>query len=258
MRISLERSTRACGAPPVYSQIADQIRDEIEARAPDGRRRLPPIRELARELGVNRDTVALAYERLARGGPRRVARSGAAPSWHAAPARRAPSRAASSRPSRRWRSGCSSSNARARASAARRDAVPMHTLVPDPRSIPVDDLPRTLNRALAGRRRGAAALRRARRATRGLREVAGRASARGRHATSSPTRSSCATARARASRWRCGSSPTPGDAVAVEEPTYHNVLGAILGPGPRPGARADARATAPISTRSSGCSRGRR
>jgi DNA-binding transcriptional MocR family regulator len=50
---------------PVYRQIADGVR----AAAEDGRlqpgRRLPPTRDLARQLGVNRQTVVAAYEYLA-------------------------------------------------------------------------------------------------------------------------------------------------------------------------------------------------
>ena len=50
---------------PVYRQIADGIR----AAAGDGRlssgRKLPPTRDLARQLGVNRNTVVAAYEILA-------------------------------------------------------------------------------------------------------------------------------------------------------------------------------------------------
>lgn len=53
---------------PVYQQIAAQLRAEIERgeRAPG--ERLPAIRTLARELGLHRDTVALAYESLSESG----------------------------------------------------------------------------------------------------------------------------------------------------------------------------------------------
>ena len=67
MRISLERDA-ARDRRPVYRQIADQIRTQIEAERLTAGARLPPIRELARDLGVNRDTVALAYESLATAG----------------------------------------------------------------------------------------------------------------------------------------------------------------------------------------------
>jgi DNA-binding transcriptional MocR family regulator len=53
---------------PVYQQIAEQLRVEIERgdRAPG--ERLPAIRRLAADLSLHRDTVALAYEHLAESG----------------------------------------------------------------------------------------------------------------------------------------------------------------------------------------------
>jgi DNA-binding transcriptional MocR family regulator len=50
---------------PVYRQIAAQLRLQIESGEVDAGSRLPTIRSLARVLGVNRDTVSLAYESLA-------------------------------------------------------------------------------------------------------------------------------------------------------------------------------------------------
>ena len=55
-------------AGPVYRQIAGQIRSAIESHRLALGERLPTIRELSDRLGVNRDTVALAYEELARNG----------------------------------------------------------------------------------------------------------------------------------------------------------------------------------------------
>ena len=53
---------------PVYRQISDGIRAALE----DGRlragHRLPPTRDLARQLGVNRNTVVSAYDQLAAAG----------------------------------------------------------------------------------------------------------------------------------------------------------------------------------------------
>ena len=60
MRIVLDRET----GTPVNRQIADQLRGEVAAGRLASGARLPAIRDLARELGVNRDTVATAYERL--------------------------------------------------------------------------------------------------------------------------------------------------------------------------------------------------
>ena len=54
--------------PPVYQQIAAQLRRQIERGEWAPGDRLPAIRTLAKELGLHRDTVALAYEQLARAG----------------------------------------------------------------------------------------------------------------------------------------------------------------------------------------------
>ena len=67
MEFSLERVQQRSGRP-VYRQIADEIRRTIESGGLAAGERLPPIRDLARRLGVNRDTVAQAYEELAASG----------------------------------------------------------------------------------------------------------------------------------------------------------------------------------------------
>ena len=64
MELSLERDSGRDGRP-VYRQIADHFLVEIEVGRLAGGARLPAIRELARSLAVNRDTVSLAYEALA-------------------------------------------------------------------------------------------------------------------------------------------------------------------------------------------------
>ena len=58
----LERSD---AGPPAYRQIAGQIRRAVDDGALAPGERLPAIRDLASRLGVNRDTVASAYELLA-------------------------------------------------------------------------------------------------------------------------------------------------------------------------------------------------
>ena len=67
MEFSIERKAAGRSAP-VYRQIADQIRRAVVAGALVRGDRLPTIRGLATELGVNRDTVSLAYETLAQDG----------------------------------------------------------------------------------------------------------------------------------------------------------------------------------------------
>lgn len=55
---------RRGGDAPLYQQLRDQIAQQIETgKLPEGTR-LPPTRELALELGINRATVASAYEAL--------------------------------------------------------------------------------------------------------------------------------------------------------------------------------------------------
>ncbi|HXV36994.1 MAG TPA: aminotransferase class I/II-fold pyridoxal phosphate-dependent enzyme, partial [Myxococcota bacterium] len=52
----------------VHRQISDHIRREVARGRLEAGDRLPAIRDLARTLGVNRDTVALAYEDLVSSG----------------------------------------------------------------------------------------------------------------------------------------------------------------------------------------------
>lgn len=49
---------------PVYRQIADGIRDAVAAGRVQTGKRLPPTRDLARHLGINRNTVVAAYDLL--------------------------------------------------------------------------------------------------------------------------------------------------------------------------------------------------
>ena len=62
------RGLYADSALPAYRQIAERIERAIEAGGLAAGERLPAIRTLAGQLGVHRDTVALAYESLAEGG----------------------------------------------------------------------------------------------------------------------------------------------------------------------------------------------
>lgn len=56
------------GDVPVYRQIADAIRAALEDGSLRPGNRLPPTRDLARQLGVNRNTVVSAYDQLAAAG----------------------------------------------------------------------------------------------------------------------------------------------------------------------------------------------
>lgn len=56
---------RRGGAPPVARQVVEYLRRAIDAGRLAAGARLPPIRDLARDLGVNRETVADAYRQLA-------------------------------------------------------------------------------------------------------------------------------------------------------------------------------------------------
>ena len=63
-----ELAIDATANEPVYQQIATQLMRAIERGAPMPGERLPAIRSLAAELGLHRDTVALAYGQLANAG----------------------------------------------------------------------------------------------------------------------------------------------------------------------------------------------
>lgn len=59
---------RAPDAPPFYRQIHDAVRSAVMAGALGAGMRLPPERELAAALGVNRTTIMHAYQELAADG----------------------------------------------------------------------------------------------------------------------------------------------------------------------------------------------
>ncbi len=59
-----ELSVDSASATPVYRQIVEQIRYLVEGGGLRPGDRLPPVRQLADNLGVNRNTVAKAYAML--------------------------------------------------------------------------------------------------------------------------------------------------------------------------------------------------
>ncbi|MDJ0849776.1 MAG: PLP-dependent aminotransferase family protein [Myxococcota bacterium] len=223
MQISLDRDAGRDGIP-FYRQIAEQIQARVDSRDLPAGSRLPPIRELARRLSVNRDTVALAYEELARAGvvESTVGRGtfvadapgpGGAFSPVLSPLAERVVQLGRSRP--RFGSG--------------QDAVPMHSLVPDPSLYPSEAFRRVLNRVLQeggpelllyGGPGGHARMREV---------MAGRLRAEGIEAGADEVVLCHGASQGIALALRLFAEP--GDAVALEEPTYNNVLAAVSGLG---------------------------
>jgi GntR family transcriptional regulator/MocR family aminotransferase len=146
MQIALERNPARDGRP-VYRQIAEHIHREIAGGRLGGGQRLPPIRDLARRLSVNRDTVALAYEALASAG---LVESSVGRGTFVRSAPAAVDQAAEPRPlelSPLSEKLCDFERARPRFGSSL-DAVPMHSLVPDPALYPVEAFRKVLGRVL--------------------------------------------------------------------------------------------------------------
>ncbi len=231
MLIEWNRSPTPDGQP-VYRQIADAVRAAIEAQGLARGARLPTIRELAARLGVHRDTVATAYEALASDG---VIESAVGRGTFVAECERAPGNGPAPEPYSPTLAPVVErlldfERARPRFGSAR-DAVAMHALVPDPSLYPADAFRRALNRALSqggpelllyGSPQGHPGLREA------LAERM-RAAALPVQADDLVLCHGASQGIALALRLFCA----PGDIVALEEPTYNNVLGAALALGLR-------------------------
>ena len=228
MQITLERSPEGAVASPVYQQIAAHFRAEIEGGRLGAGDRLPTIRELASRLSVNRDTVALAYEELARAGllESTVGRGTFVRRPVPASAPEAFEPALAPAVERLLDFECTRPRY-----AAPADAVPLHALLLDPALYPVTEFRRALNRAFAAggsellRYGGAQGHPR-------LREVlAERLRATGMEVGAGAIAVTQGASEGIALALRLFASP--GEAVAVEEPTYHNVLGALIALGLR-------------------------
>lgn len=223
-------SIRSAGEPiPRYRQIAERLRAEIASGIRGPGARLPTIRGLAAELGVNRDTVALAYEELGAAGliASTVGRGtfvrggrGSGP----APERFAP------RFSERLERIVGFDRHRPRYPGSE-DAIPLHALVPDPALYPVAAFRRSLSRVLA--RRGEELLRYGTpQGHAGLRAtLAKRLDAVGVATTSDAIALTQGASEGISLALRLFTDP--GDSVAVEEPTYHNVLASLAALGLR-------------------------
>lgn len=228
MEIDIKQGPAAGRSQPLYAQIADRIRSEVTAGRLTPGERLPPIRALAEQLGVNRDTVSLAYDVLGRDGvveatvgrgtfvtarPSSQAAQGAPP---VSPLVDRLLEFERSRPSYLVNDG----------------AIPLHSMIPDPSLYPVKAFTKALNRALAkggsdllvyGGNQGNAELREV---------IAERLAAYG-IATDSGNVVPCQGA-SQGISLAMRLYAEPGDWIAVEEPTYHNVLGVLVGLGLRP------------------------
>jgi DNA-binding transcriptional MocR family regulator len=238
MRISLDR--RAADGRPIYRRIAERIRGDVEAARLAPGDRLPPIRELAQQLGVNRDTVALAYEALASAGV--VESSVGRGTFVAARADRGEVRRGAASPAL---SGLAErllelDRSRPRFGSAS-GAVPLHTLMPDPDLYPSDEFRRVLNRVLArggpglllyGEPQGHERMREVLAAR--LREAGVAIDAEELVLCHGASQGISLAVRLFAG---------PGDVVALEEPTYNNVLATLAGLGLR---------TAPVAMREGG------
>ena len=225
MEIALEREAGRGG--PVYRQIAEHIRAEIAAERLEAGERLPPIRELARRLGVNRDTVALAYEELSREGmvESSVGR-GTFVADAAPPAEPAPPFAPRLSPLVERLLDLERSRPRFGSAAG---AAPLHTLIPDPRLYPADAFRKALSRALQsggpelllyGGPQGLPRMREALAA-----HLAGHGIA------ADPRELVLCHGASQGIALAVRLFAAPGECVALEEPTYNNVLHTMRGLG---------------------------
>jgi GntR family transcriptional regulator/MocR family aminotransferase len=222
--------TTGRGHLPVYRQIAGHIRSEIAAGALRAGARLPPIRALATEVGVNRDTVALAYESLATEGwvESVVGRGTFVRGLAIASPPAAPLELQLAAPVANL---LAYENARPRF-AVGSDVIPLHSLVPDPAFYPVEEFRRTLNRVLA--RDGAELLRYgAPQGHAGLREIlAQRLQSSGSRIAADEIVLCHGASQGISLALRLFAEA--GDQIAVEVPTYHNLLATLVALGLRP------------------------
>ena len=213
---------------PVYVRIAEQIRFAVARGAIVDGERLPAIREMAAQLGVNRDTISLAYDVLSREGLVEATVGRGTFIREQQPHTNATTFTPAFSPVverlldfNRARPGFGNVDG----------AAPLHSLTPDPSLYPVKEFQRSLNRALT--KDGSELL------------------VYGGHQGNQPLREVIAE---RLNEHGLGLEQDnvilcqgasqgislavqlyaqDGDWVAVEEPTYHNVLGVLTGLGLR-------------------------
>jgi DNA-binding transcriptional MocR family regulator len=227
MEIRIDRkSTRSRRA--VYLQIADQIREAVASGHLPAGTRLEPIRALAARLGVNRDTVSLAYEGLVREGVLEATvgrgtfvRSGQSSRGNGVTLPPVAPLVERLLQLERGRPSYSSVDG----------AIPLHALTPDPSLYPIRSFRKSLDRVVErggsdllvyGEHQGNLALREA---------IAARFAAHGFDA--SPENIVLCQGASQGISLAMRLYAEPGDWVAVEEPTYHNVLAALVSLGLR-------------------------
>jgi DNA-binding transcriptional MocR family regulator len=230
---------------PVYQQIAKHFATEIASGRLLAGARLPAIRRLASQVGVHRDTIALAYEQLAKEGfveaqvgrgtfvKRRDGSPGAAPGsspdvWNEGPRSAAPVGDRELELAPQVEQLISLDNTRPRY-ATGDDVVALHKLIPDPRFYPTEDFRACMNAAITedgpalfsyASPEGDARLRRA---------LTERFAAQGVVRTADETVLCHGASQGISLALRLFVSP--GEQVAVEVPTYANVLSACAGLG---------------------------
>jgi len=214
VNIELERNPARDGRP-VYRQIAEHFVREIEGGRLAHGSRVPPIRHLAQSLHVNRDTVALAYDALSTAG---LVKSSVGRGTFVRSATGASGRTVQSREIRLsplTENLLDLERARPRFGNAA-GAVSMHSLVPDPSLYPVDAFRKALGRVLQhhGSELVAGRLRAADIDVDAADVILCHGASQGIHLA----------ARLFAET---------GDTVALEEPTYNNVLAVMRGLGLR-------------------------
>jgi DNA-binding transcriptional MocR family regulator len=241
MQISISRRNGL----PVYEQIAAQLRASIEAGELRRGERLPTIRELAQSLGVNRDTIQLAYDALAAQG---LVEAGVGRGTFVAQARAAGSSAAEGGSTEPFTPALSALTQRLLAFERARpqfgnatDAVPLHAMVPDPALYPVDEFRRALARVL--RDEGAQLLTYG--GPEGRVEMRAQEAARLRRAGVEVADGEVVLCHGASQGITLALRlfAEPGDVIALEEPTYNNVLASVFGCGLR---------TAPVPMRDDG------
>jgi DNA-binding transcriptional MocR family regulator len=211
---------------PVYQQIATQLRQQIETGEAGAGTRLPAIRSLASELGVNRDTVSLAYESLASRGlvESTVGRGTFVRGTRAEAEQVAVALSAQADQLLHFEAG------RPRYPVVDR-ALALHSLIPDPQHYPIKQFRRCLEQVLDG---GGADLF-LYGDTQGHLDLRDTIAERLRKVQVAVTADEVVLCHGASQGISLAVRlfAAEGDAIAVESPTYHNVLGTLVSFGVR-------------------------